>query len=248
MDLTTSTILIACAALMLGGFAKGLLGVGLPMVATPIISIFAPIPEVVAVTYFAILTTNVYQAVSGGHLTITFRRFWPMLLTIAAMVPFGTYSLIRFSGSTVAVILGIAVALFALASLVSPTLRVPQRLERALSMIAGAIGGFFGGMVLIGGPPVIMLMVGLHLKKEEFIGAIGLVYLSMLIPAGLTFVIMGVLRTEHIIPGLFAMIPVGVALLAGQWLRGRFDQELFRKVLLISMILIGLNLIRRGIF
>ncbi len=248
MDLATSTIIIACAALALGGFSKGLLGVGLPMVATPILSTFAPIPDVVAVMYFSLLTANAYQAISGGHLTITIKRFWPMLLVMIMAVPLGTYSLVRFSATTVAVVLGVAVAIFALASLVKPTLRVPPRLERRLSLGAGAIGGYFGGMVLISGPAVLMLMVALHLKKEEFVGTIGLVYLSMVIPAGVTLTSMGVLRTEHVVPGLLALVPVGAAMLVGRWVRGKVDQERFRKVLLITMVLIGFNLIRRGLF
>lgn len=248
MDLATSTIIIACAAFALGGFSKGVLGVGLPMVAIPLISTFAPIPDVVAVTFFSVVAANFYQAVSGGHFTIAIKRFWPMLLVLIAAIPLGTFSLVRFNAATVAIILGIAVAIFALASLINPTLRVTERWERPLSLVAGAIGGYFGGMVLIAGPPVIMLLVALHLKKDEFIGTIGLVYLSTHIPAGVALASMGVLRAEHVVPGLLALVPVGAALLAGQWVRGKIDQERFRKVLLVSMVLIGLNLIRRGFF
>ncbi len=101
---------------------------------------------------------------------------------------------------------------------------------------------------MIFGPPVIMLLVALRLKKEEFLGAIGLIYLTQLIPAGFALAGMGVLRTEHIVPGLAALVPVGAALLLGQWVRKKIDQERFRKVLLVSMVLVGLNLIRKGLF
>jgi len=248
MDLTLWTIVIAIGALAIGGLSKGVLGVGLPMVATPILSIFAPIPDVVAVTYFPILATNLYQALAGGHLTIMAKRFAPMMLVTVMATPVGTFSLVRLSPGTVSILLGLAVAFFAAASLARPTLRVNPRWERPISIAAGAIGGFFGGMVLIGGPAVIMLMVALHLKKEEFIGAMGLVYLSMLVPAGVSLVGFGVLRTEHVIPGLISLIPVVAALALGQWVRGRIDEDRFRKVLLVSMVVIGLNLIRRGIF
>ena len=248
MDLATSTIIIACAAYALGGFSKGVLGVGLPLVAIPVVSTFAPTQDVVAVTFFTVVAANFYQAVSGGHFAIAVKRFWPMLLVIILAVPVGAFSLVRFSAGTVATLLGIAVAIFALASLVKPELRVPERLERPLSLVAGAIGGYFGGMVLISGPAVIMLLVALHLKKEEFIGTIGLVYLSTQISAGVALASLGVIRVEHIVPGLLTLIPVGVAMLLGQWVRGKIDQERFRKVLLVSMVLIGLNLIRRGFF
>jgi hypothetical protein len=137
---------------------------------------------------------------------------------------------------------------FAFAALVQPQLRIPGRLERPLSLLAGAIGGFFGGMALIGGPPVIMLLVALHLKKDEFIGTMGLVYLTMLIPAGFSLAALGVLETRHVAPGLVSIVPVVAALALGQWVRARIDQDRFRKILLVAMVLIGLNLIRRGLF
>lgn len=248
MDLTLWTIALAITALALGGLAKGVLGVGLPMVATPLLSTFAPVPDVVAVMFFSIFATNFYQAIAGGNLVVTARRFWPMLLIMLISVPIGTFSLVKLSPGTVSVLLGLAVTVFAAASLLNPTLRVSPRWERPMGVAAGAIGGFFGGMVLIGGPPVIMLMVALHLKKEEFIGAMGLVYLTMLVPAAVSLVGFGVLRTEHVIPGLVSLIPVGAALFLGQWVRGRIDENRFRKVLLVSMVVIGLNLVRRGIF
>jgi hypothetical protein len=76
----------------------------------------------------------------------------------------------------------------------------------------------------------------------------GLFYLAMLIPAGFTLTGLGVLETRHVVPGLLSLAPVFAGLAIGQWLRARIDQDLFRKVLLGSMVLIGLNLIRRGLF
>jgi len=247
-DLTLMTLAIALGALLFGGFAKGVLGVGLPMVAVPILSTFLPIRDVVAILFFPILATNLWQAISGGYLTATIKRFWPMLLTMTATIWLGTLSLTRLDPAVVTSLLGVFVAIFALASLAKPQFRVPPNWELGVSLCAGAIGGFFGGMALIGGPPVIMLMVALHLKKEEFIGAMGLLYLAMLPPAGFSLISLDVLQMRHVIPGLLTLAPVLVGLALGQWVRGRIDQERFRKILLVSMVLIGLNLIRRGLF
>jgi uncharacterized membrane protein YfcA len=247
-DLTLITLAIALGALLLGGFAKGVLGVGLPMVAIPILSTFLPIRDVVAILFFPILATNLWQALYGGYLTATLKRFWPMLLIMTATIWLGTFSLTRLDASIVTVLLGIFVAIFALASLARPQFRIAPNWELGLSLLAGAIGGFFGGMALIGGPPVIMLMVALHLKKEEFIGAMGLLYLAMLPPAAFSLISLDVLQMRHVVPGLATLVPVLAGLAFGQWVRGRIDQERFRKILLVSMVLIGLNLIRRGLF
>lgn len=247
-DVSATALIATIAALAVGGFSKGVLGVGLPMVATPILSTFMPITDAVAVMYLPILATNLWQALTGGHLVSALRRFWPMLLVTVAMIWVGTLSLIRLDPALVAVLLGGAVALFSAFSLLNPRLRIRPGWERPIGIFAGACGGFFGGMVLIGGPAVIMYFVALHLKKEEFIGSIGLVYLTMLIPAGFSLTILGVLEARHVLPGLGSLVPVFAGLALGQWLRGKIDQDLFRKVLLSSMIIIGLNLIRRGLF
>ncbi len=247
-DLTTTALVIALVALTFGGFSKGVLGVGLPMVAIPILSTFLPIRDVVAIMYFPILATNIWQAFNGGYLMATLRRFWPMLLVMMATIALGTLSLRSLDTNLISILLGLAVALFALSSLINPQFRIAPRHERPASLLAGGIGGYFGGLALIGGPPVIMLMVALHLKKEEFIGAMGMFYLVMLIPTGFILAGLGVLETRHVMPGLATIAPVMAGLAAGQWLRGRIDQDRFRKLLLGSMVLIGLNLIRRGLF
>jgi uncharacterized membrane protein YfcA len=37
-------------------------------------------------------------------------------------------------------------------------------------------------------------------------------------------------------------------MLAGQWIRGRVNEDTFRKVLLIAMIVIGINMVRQALF
>ena len=248
LDLSQTALTFAFAIFAIGGFTKGVLGVGLPMVVLPLVSIFAPIPEVVAIMYFSILASNLWQALRGGQMVAAFKRFWPLLLVLSCTVWAGTFSLVRLDQTVVATILGLAIATFSAISLASPRFRIPQRLARPLGLCAGAGGGFFGGMALIGGPPVIMYFVALHLKKEEFIGSIGLVYLMTLIPAGFAFVHFGVLETRHVVPGLVSLVPTFAGLMVGQWVRGRINQDRFRKILLGTMILIGFNLIRRGLF
>lgn len=247
-DLTLAALAFAGFALALGGFAKGVLGVGLPMVALPLMSSVMPIKEAVALLYFPILATNFYQAFAGGHFRMAVARFWPLLTFLCLFVWVGTFALVRLDTTIVSIVLGLGIAVFAVLSLARPSFVIGPRWERPLGLVAGGAGGFFGGLALIGGPPVIMYFVALNLKKEEFISCIALVYLLTLVPAGFSFVSFGVLEGRHVIPGITTIAPVVAGMLVGQWLRARINQERFRKILLLSMVVIGLNLIRRGLF
>ena len=65
---------------------------------------------------------------------------------------------------------------------------------------------------------------------------------------GIFYVIDGTLRQEHLIPTLLACIPVVVGMVVGTLIRGHINEILFRKILLLTLVVIGLNMIRRAVF
>lgn len=250
MIATSSPLLLLAAALALfgGGLSKGVLGVGLPMIALPLLYTSIPIREAVAVMYGPVLIMNVWQAFQGGYFRIALKKFWPLMASVAAGTWLGTKALVGIDPDTLQVLVGATVAVFSLVNLMQPRLTVPERHALWLSILVGLTGGFFGGLTLFVGPAVIMFMVALRIPKDEFIGTIALVYLLGIIPTGISYVAEGVIRSEHVVPTLLACVPVFVGMLAGQWIRGRINEDTFRKVLLIAMVVIGLNMVRHGLF
>ncbi len=246
-EFDTLTLMVSAAALLAGGLAKGMLGVGLPMIAVPLLSTFILVPDAVALVYLPVLVTNIWQAFQGGYFRIALGRFWPMLIFIVAGTWLGARMLVTIDPVVLAAILGTIVIAFSLTSLTQPHFRVPERHELWISLVVGLIAGFLGGLSLFIGPAIIMFLVALHLKKEEFIGSVGLVYTATLIPIGALYVGYGVLREEHTLLALLATVPVLLGMLLGQWVRGRIDQERFRKTLLVMLVVIGLNLIRKAV-
>lgn len=241
-------LLLAFTIFFFAGISKGALGIGLTMLTIPMLSSLVSIQDAIAISFFPMVVTNFWQMVRGGNLGIALRRFWPLLVVLIFSAWLGTLALVGWSAEIVSILMGGMVIAFALFSLARPTLSLGPRLELPVSIAAGAIGGFFGGMALISGPPIIMLLLALKLRKEEFIGAIGLLYFFGLLPAGVLLPYYGVLRTEHIVPGLLSLVPVLAGLLIGEWIRSRINQTLFRNLLLVSLLAIGLNLVRRGVF
>jgi uncharacterized protein len=246
---TSSFILIAvAAALFAGGLAKGMLGVGLSMIALPLLYTALPIRDAVAIMYGPLLVMNVWQTFQGGWFLTAFKNFWPMMLAVVAGSWLGAKALVGIDAKTLQIIVGASVAGFSLVNLLQPKLSVPPKHALWLSIVVGIVGGFFGGLTLFIGPAVIMFMVALRVPKDEFIGTIALVYLLGIILAGATYVAEGLLRVEHIVPTALACVPVFIGMLAGQWIRGRVNEDTFRKVLLIAMIVIGINMVRQALF
>lgn len=248
LDLTLYSLIACAVALLAGGWVKGMLGVGLPMVAIPLMASFIPVRDAIAIMYGPVLITNLWQAFQGGYFTAAIRRFWPMMLAVVLGTWFGSKTLVSIDPRWLEGIVGAMVAAFSLVNLLNPTFRVAPRHALWLSLVIGLVGGFFGGLTLFIGPAVIMFLVSLHVPKEEFIGTIGLVYLLGLIPTGVFYVIEGTLRQEHAVPTLLACLPVIGGMVIGTLIRGHINETLFRKMLLITLVLIGLNMMRRAIF
>ena len=57
----------------------------------------------------------------------------------------------------------------------------------------------------------------------------------------------GVLDGTDLVWSCLAAVPLFSGMFAGQWLRRRVSETLFRKVLLTLLLLMGLNLIRRAL-
>ena len=61
------------AALLLGGMVKGITGIGVPLVAMPILSQFLPIKFAVLLLSMPIILGNIPQALEGGEILSTVR-------------------------------------------------------------------------------------------------------------------------------------------------------------------------------
>jgi uncharacterized membrane protein YfcA len=247
-DFTLYSILACAGALLAGGWIKGMLGVGLPMVAIPLMAAFIPLREAIAIMYGPVLLANAWQALRSGYFLTALKRFWPMMASVVVGTWFGSKMLVTIDPRWLEGIVGASVAGFSLVTLLNPTFRVSERHALWISLIIGITGGFFGGLTLFIGPAVIMFLVALHVQKEEFIGTITLVYLLGVVPTGVFYVIDGTLRQEHLVPTLLACIPVIGGMVIGTLIRGHINEILFRKILLITLVVIGLNMIRKAMF
>lgn len=247
-DLSTLVLVGLAAALFGGGLVKGLTGVGLPMLAIPLMAASIPLRDAIALMYGPVLITNLWQTFQGGFFQAALKRWWPMMACVVLGTWFGSKALISMDPKVLEGVVGATVAGFSLVNLLNPTFRIPERHALWLSLIIGVTGGFFGGLTLFVGPAVIMFLVSLHVPKEEFIGTIALIYLLGLIPTGIFYLIDGTLQQQHLIPTILSCIPVVIGMVVGTLIRSHINEILFRKILLIMLVLVGLNMIRKAVF
>jgi uncharacterized membrane protein YfcA len=246
-DVPLPVVLYAFAAFLLAGFVKGFVGMGLPTIATGLLTILMAPGQAAALLVLPNAATNVWQALSGKHLRTLLRRFWPMLVGICVGSAPGAGFLTSDTSGRATMALGIMLVLYALFSLVSPRLRVPPQAEWWLAPLAGAVTGFLSVLTGVFVIPLVPYLNALALEREELIQALGLALLTSALALAAALARAGALPVSLLGASLFALAPAGLGLLCGQWLRLRTHPALFVRIFGVGLLLIGLHLVLRNL-
>jgi uncharacterized membrane protein YfcA len=246
--LSTDTVLIiaACAAAILfGGIVKGTLGVGLPLFAVPLMSLMIGSTQAIALVAVPVLASNIWQAWQEASWKATFKRFWPLMLTQAIMTVFAVHWTLSFTVKQLNMLVAFAVVLAVVSMLFKPSFSISPEKEKWTGAMVGTLSGMLGGVSSLMGPILISYMMSLKLKRDEFVGAISVIYLNAALP--LYAAMYGFDRMELIDIGysFLALIPMALGLSTGQKLRHRLSEEAFRKVLLGFLIFVAALLVLR---
>jgi hypothetical protein len=213
-----------------------------------LLSVFLDVPTAVALNALPVLVSNLFQANRGGLLVSTVRRFWPLLITLAAGTWAGATLIVVLDPRWLLGILGVIVVSFCAISHYRPGLKLPPRAERPVGAAVGLAAGVMGGISTILGPPLIIYVTSLRLDKEAFVAALGTFFLMSGVFITLSFVERGVLDAATAPWSLACVPPVLAGMWLGRRLGRRIDQERFRRIVLIVLFVLGLNLLRRAIF
>lgn len=247
LDLGGVTLALGLLTFLAAGAVKGTLGIGLPLVAVPLLATVLDLPTAVALIVVPVLTSNIIQALQGKRKIETLRRFFPLLLTLVPGAIIAAQFLSSVDLRTGSLVLGIIVVLFSLSQLVPVRFEINKRQERYLNPAVGLVAGFLGGLSNLFGPPLIMYLVALKLEKDAFVTTIGLLFVVASATLYTTLAAVGVLTFDNAVGSLVAAIPVMAGVFIGTRLRSRIPQKTFERVLMVVLILVGLNLIRRAL-
>ncbi|HGG06296.1 MAG TPA: sulfite exporter TauE/SafE family protein [Aliiroseovarius sp.] len=147
-------ILILAAAAFIAGLVRGFAGFGTAMVYMPVAGqIISPVAAIITLTIMDIFgpLPNVPGALHFANKR-DLARLW---LGLALALPLGLFLLTRLEPQLFRYLVS-AIALVMLVMLAAG-LRYHGRLTGAMTLVAGALGGFLGGVSGLAGPPVIML-------------------------------------------------------------------------------------------
>lgn len=247
LELGPLALMVCAVALFAGGFAKGAVGIGLPLVSVPLIATFVSVPKALALLTVPLFVTNIWQSLHGGHGGEVLRRFWLLALVLIVGIGLGTRLLVALDPRTLYLVMGVMVLIYPVLSVLNPTFRVPPQAEGWLGPVIALPSGLIGGMSGFFGPPLILFLAGLRLGKDVFVAAVALIFLSGAIALTVFLAGHGVLGRDDLTASVAALAPALAGIYLGQRVRARISQRVFERALLVVLVLIGINLLRRSL-
>lgn len=146
-----ATLLLAGAAVALGGLVQGLVGFGLALVAVPIVALIEP--ELLPVPVLVAATVHAALSLARERSDVDWRGVRWALLGRLPGTAVGVVLVDRLAGPSFGLLVGGAVLGGVVLSLVAWR---PEPTPRAL-LVAGVVSGSFGTAMSIGGPPLALL-------------------------------------------------------------------------------------------
>lgn len=246
---TPAVFVFACCVTMLGGFVKGAVGFAQPLIMISGMGILIAPDLVVAGIVIPIVIANVVQVVRSGlgPAREALAEHWRYVSLVCVFILISAQFVRQIPTNALFVVLGVPVVVLCLIQLIGWRPRLSERSRRPFEYITGVLSGILGGLAGTWGPPTVLYLLALNTPRDRQMAVQGVIYGlgSVMLLAG--HLRSGILNAETWGFSASLVVPSMIGMWLGFRLGDRFDQERFRKVTLLVLIVAGANLIRRGV-
>jgi len=239
---------VALLVYLLSGTIKGIVGIGLPTASIGLMSQFTDPRSAIALVIVPMVVTNAWQIYRSGYALRTAKRYAPFGVMLCIFI-FISSGFAKYIGpAMLQVCVGLVVTLFAVDSLWRKPFVLNPRYDFPVQISAGILGGAMGGIAGIWSPTMVGYLIARQVDKDEFVRALG-----FMIFVGSIFLCFGYIKAGFLSESVaklsaLMVVPALIGFSLGEIIRQRLGAERFRRVVLIFFIVMGLNLVRRGLW
>jgi hypothetical protein len=232
-------MLLIGGVLLLGGFVKGVVGLGLPTITLAVLTATLGLKEAMAILLVPSVLTNLFQMLSGGALLALCRRLWAFLLLIVLGSLLTSGAVAIFDAMWLSAVLGLSTLLYAAIGLAAPPWPQPGRREIWVGPLAGGVTGIVTGLTGAFVMPSVPYLQSLALPRDHLVQAMGLTFMIATVSLGVGLGGRGLISGELAVISALATLPALVGLRLGKAVRGKLSEAVFRKALFMALLGMG---------
>jgi uncharacterized protein len=224
-----------------GGFVSGFSGFAMGLVVSGVwLHIITPVQTAALIAGYGLLTQG--YGILKLRQALNWKSIWPLITGTTIGIPIGVIMLNYLNPVYLRFGVGVLLVLYTIYGLARPAFR-PMKIGSAADIAIGVVNGLVGGLTGLGG---VISTISCQLRGWSK-DAQRAVFQPVLFAA---FVVISIsmVATGAVTPETLKLYAIGFPfMLAGLWsgfkLYGKIDDEIFRKVVLVLLLLAGLSLI-----
>jgi len=241
-------LLFIAAALLLAGFIKGVVGLGLPTVAIGLLAVTMQPSRAIAIVIVPAIVTNIWQTFAGPYLRDIIRRLWPLMAGTVIGIWLNAGMLSGPYAHYGPIVLGVLLVIYAIVGLSKFSFSVARSNEKWIGGIVGLLTGAVSAATGVQVIPSMPFIQAIGMEKDEFVQALGVFFTVATVALAFTLTRAGLLSASTALPGAVAMASAFAGMFIGQAVRSRMQPDAFRRWFLIAMISLGFYLTGSAVF
>jgi uncharacterized membrane protein YfcA len=229
---TLSALLVCWIAVVvvLAGFVQGALGLGFPIIATPLIAFFTDIRTAVVIVLLPCVAAILVSMWKAPLLTQALRRFWPMPLCAFGGAVLGTRLFIAYPDFPYALLLaGVILAYLNLDRLGRTEWRAIRERPRLSGVFFGAAAGVCEGTANVASPPLVIYYLALGLPPALLVQALNICFITGKATQFVTLTAAGGVTAAQWLMTAPLMALAAVGALYGMRIGSRLDAPTYRR-------------------
>ncbi|MDH7552908.1 MAG: sulfite exporter TauE/SafE family protein [Spirochaetota bacterium] len=240
--MTLEQYIISFLIVFISAFVQAITSFGSALVSMSLLPFLFPmnfVTPLVALNGSCITALNFFRL----HQHFDPKKIKPLIIGAIPGIPTGIYLLVNLPESIIKTTLALVIIGYAVYSLINTKsgFTINYRAGYALGFVAGCLGGAFN----TDGPPIVIYITSQHWSKDEMNISLSSYFLF----SGLTLVTMhtiGGVLTKHVALFFIMLLPaIFSGVYAGSLVYKTINHEVFKKIVLILLILVAIVLISK---
>ena len=218
--------------MIFSGLVHGTLGLGFPLVATPIIAIFFDVRTAILLTLLPTVVVNIATIYGGSDYPQIFRRFFLLVLFTFLGSAAGTFLLASVDPNPFRIVLAMLIFLFLSSSYLGklPKNWLEQHANFAM-ILFGSAAGLSAGTTNVMVAILLIYFLSLELSREKMVPILNTCFLAGKLSQIIVFGGMKFIQTIPLLQTIPLAMAALLALLYGQRIRARIPVTTYRRIL-----------------
>ena len=244
-NLPIVVILSFAVILFVAGLVHGTLGLGFPLVATPLLALFVDVRSAILITLLPTAAVNIASIIRGGHWRDNIGRYWQLgTFAFVGGILGGTLIVVGDPAPFKLVLAGLILLYLATGWLGSFKMAWVAQYRGWSMLVFGLLAGVSAGSTNVMVPILIIYALEMGLRTTAMVQVFNMCFLAGKISQIVVFAAAGMLTTQVLqLTAPLAGVALA-ALLIGMAFRDRISGDTFRTLIkwvlfVISLVLIG---------